>query len=356
MTNKRDYYEVLGVDRNASEDEIKKAFRRLAFQCHPDRNQGDASAAEKFKEINEASEVLCDASKRNAYDRFGHAGVDGSGGFGGFGFSGEGSIFEGFFNFFTDMAGGQGGPVRGGDIQVLLELSFAEAALGVEKTLHVSRTENCSECQGSGAKQGSQPVQCTECKGSGRVQRVQQNIFGRFSNVITCPRCAGSGKVVNDPCARCRGSGHERFERDIKITIPSGVDNGTRLQMAGHGHAGERGGMPGNLIIGIKVAPHELFTREDATVIYNLKVNFAQAALGAEVSVPTLYGDTSLKIPAGSQSGATFTLKGKGIPHFRRSGRGDEIVRLVVVTPDKLTKEQKKLFEELANSFGEGRK
>jgi molecular chaperone DnaJ len=265
---------------------------------------------------------------------------------------GEGNIFEGFFNFFTDMAGNaQNAPIRGSDIQMLIDLTFEEAALGVEKDLHVTRTENCSVCAGTGAKPGTQPVQCPECKGSGRVQRVQQSLFGRFANVVPCPRCGGSGKIITEPCTHCHGSGHERFERDIKLTVPAGVDNGTRMQMSGQGNAGERGGMAGNLIIAIQVAPHQFFTREESNIIYNLKVNFAQAALGAEVTVPTLYGDTGLKIPAGSQSGEVFALKGKGIPHFRRSGKGDELVKLVVVTPDKLTKEQKKLFEDLAASF-----
>jgi molecular chaperone DnaJ len=361
MANKRDYYEVLGVARNASDDDIKKAFRKLAFQYHPDKNPGDTTASEKFKELNEANEVLCDPNKRAAYDRYGHAGVDGSAqGFGGFGFgnmSGEGSIFEGFFNFFNDAAtANQTGPIRGGDIQMLLELTFEEAALGVEKTLHVARMENCSVCAGTGAKPGTTPVQCPECKGSGRIQRIQQSLFGRFANVVACPRCAGSGKIVTEPCPHCHGSGHERFERDIKLTVPAGVDNGTRMQMAGQGNAGERGGMAGNLLIGLQVAPHAFFTREESNIIYSLRVNFAQAALGTDVSIPTLYGDADLKIPAGSQSGAVFALRGKGIPHFRRSGKGDELVKLTVVTPDKLTKEQKKLFEELAASFDDKKK
>jgi molecular chaperone DnaJ len=287
--------------------------------------------------------------------------MDGSAsGFGGFGFGnmgGEGSVFEGFFNFFNDAAtAGQAGPMRGGDIQMLLELTFEEATLGVEKDLHIARTENCSVCQGTGAKPGTTPVQCPECKGSGRIQRIQQSLFGRFANVVPCPRCAGSGKIITEPCTHCHGSGHERFERDIKLTVPAGVDNGTRMQMAGQGNAGERGGMAGNLIIGIQVKPHQFFAREDSNIIYNLRINFAQAALGADISIPTLYGDTPLKVPAGSQSGEMFTLKGKGIPHFRRSGKGDELVKLVVTTPEKLTKEQKKLFEELAASFEDKKK
>jgi molecular chaperone DnaJ len=357
MSAKRDYYEVLGVGRNSSDDEIKQAFRKLAFQYHPDKNPGP-DAADKFKEASEAYQVLCDKEKRRAYDRFGHAGVEGvAGGFEGFGFGGVGSIFENFYNFFSDVSGGgHSTPERGEDIHVSLNLTFEEAALGVDKEIRITRSENCSVCYGSGAKPGTQPQTCSECKGSGRVQRVQQSLFGRFTNVAPCPRCSGSGQVITDACLNCRGSGHERFERNINLTIPAGVDNGVRMQMSGQGHAGGRGGMPGNLLANIHVKPHEYFQREDSNVIYSLKVNFAQAALGSDLEVPTLYGNTQLKVPAGSQGGDVFTLKGKGIPHFRRSGKGDQLVRLTVVTPDKLTKEQKRLFEELAVSFDEKRK
>ncbi|MCL1885290.1 MAG: molecular chaperone DnaJ [Dehalococcoidia bacterium] len=351
MTAKRDYYEVLGVGRNASNDEIKQAFRKLAFQYHPDKNPG-ADAADKFKEASEAYQVLCDQEKRQAYDRFGHSGVDGSSrGFEGFGFGGMGSIFEDFYNFFSDGSGSRSAPVRGEDIQVSLDLTFEEAALGVDKEIRIMRSENCSVCHGSGAKPGTQPQSCSECNGSGRVQRVQQSLFGRFTNVSACPRCSGSGQVITDACTNCRGSGHERFERKISITIPAGVDSGVRMQMSGQGHAGERGGTPGNLLANIRVKPHKFFLREDSNIIYNLKVNFAQAALGDDVLVPTLYGDATVKVLAGSQGGDVFTLRGKGIPHFRRSGKGDQLVRLTVVTPGKLTKEQKHLFEELAASF-----
>lgn len=358
MATKRDYYEVLGVSRDASEEDIKKAFRKLAFQYHPDHNNGDG-ADDKFKELNEAYQVLADPDKRQAYDRFGHRAVDGSAqaGFEGFGFGGMGgvgSIFEDFYSFFTDAAAqSQRGPVRGDDLAYELRLTFEEAALGTEKELQIRRVENCSVCQGSGAKPGTQPVQCSECQGSGRVRRIQQSLFGRFTNVVVCPRCGGAGKVVAEPCPHCSGSGHETFERSIAVTIPAGVDDGTRLQMSGQGDAGQRGGPAGNLIIGLRVARHQFFQRDGADVIYNLKLNFAQAALGVEFSVPTLYGEAPLKVPPGTQNGAVFTLKGKGIPHFRRSGKGDQLVRLTVVTPEKLTKEQKRLFEELAQSFEE---
>jgi molecular chaperone DnaJ len=355
MSAKRDYYEVLGVARNASDDDIKKAFRKLAFQYHPDKN-ADGNAAEKFKEINEAYQILADPDKRSAYDRFGHSATDGSSpGFGGFGFGnmgGVGSIFEDFYSFFNDAATqAQQGPVKGADLAYELKLSFEEAALGAEKEIKLRRTEYCSACQGSGAKAGTTPAACTDCNGSGRVKRIQQSLFGRFTNVVACPRCGGEGKIITEPCAHCRGSGREAFERQIAITIPAGVDNGTRMQLSGQGDVGDKGGPAGSIIVTLKVARHEFFQREDSDIIYDLPLNFAQAALGAEVAVPTLYGEAPLKIPAGAQSGSVFTLKGKGVPHFRRLGKGDEHVRLIVVTPEKLTKEQKRLFEELATSF-----
>ena len=351
MSNKRDYYDVLGVARSAGEDDIKQSFRKLAFQYHPDRNSSP-DAAEKFKEASEAYQILSDPEKRQAYDRFGHAGVDGSSrGFEGFGFGGMGGIFEDFYNFFSDASGRQNSPVNGDDIHLGLDLTFEEAALGTEKVVRISRSENCSVCHGSGAKEGTQPDQCPECKGSGRVQRVQQSIFGRFSNVSPCNRCSGTGQIVKDTCGSCGGNGHERFNREIKLVIPAGVDNGVRLQMSGQGHAGGRGGSPGNLLVSLKVKKHEFFQRDNNTVIYDLKVSVAQAALGAEVTVPTLYGDSSLKVPAGSQGGDVFTLRGKGIPFFRRSGKGDQLVHLTVVVPKKLSKEQKRLFEELDASF-----
>jgi len=354
MSTKRDYYEVLGIERNASDEDIKKAFRKLAFQYHPDKNH-DSGAAEQFKEINEAYQVLGDPDKRSAYDRFGHAGVNGapfggSGGFEGFGFGGFGEIFESFFGGMSGQA--SHGPQRGVDLRYELKLSFEEAALGTEKEIKIRRSEYCPDCKGSGAKADTELMSCADCGGTGQMRRIQQSIFGRFTNVITCPRCRGEGKVIGTPCSRCRGTGREGFERQIAVTIPAGVDEGTRIQLTGQGDAGERGGAAGNLFVDLKIKPHEVFRREDSTIIYNLSVNITQAALGAELSIPTLYGDTSLKIPAGSQNGAIFTLKGKGVPYFRRPGKGDEIVRLTVLTPEKLTREQKRILEELAATFG----
>jgi molecular chaperone DnaJ len=354
MATKRDYYEVLGISRDASEEDIKKAFRKLAFQYHPDHNSGDG-ASDKFKELNEAYQVLCDPDKRRTYDRFGHAGMSdnpfagGAGNFDGFGFGGFGEIFETFFGGANTQA--QRGPIRGGDLHYELKLTFIEASLGCEKEVSISRSEYCSVCQGSGAKPGTQPQSCPDCNGSGQIRRVQQSLFGRFTNVVACPRCRGEGKIVNDHCSHCRGSGRETFERQISVAIPPGVDDGTRIQLSGQGDAGDRGGIAGNVIVSLRVQSHELFQRNGSDIIFDLDINFAQAALGAEVNVPTLYGDALFKIPPASQTGSVFTLKGKGVPHFRRSGKGDQLVRLNVVTPEKLTKEQKHLFEQLAHSF-----
>ena len=353
MAVKRDYYEVLGVARGAATEEIKKAFRKLAFQYHPDHNQDDG-AAERFKEINEAYEVLADPKKRSAYDRFGHAGAEGlfGQGFEGFGFGGVGSIFEDFYDFFSDIATTpRQGPRRGADLHYDLTITFEEAALGCQKEIKIVRTEKCSLCRGSRAKPGSQPSTCADCNGSGRVRRVQQGIFGRFANIVVCPKCHGEGSIVTEPCPRCHGSGMEKTEGNIELNVPAGVDDGTELRLSGKGNVGERGGPAGNLYITIKVPPHQFFRREGVNILYELPVDFTQVALGAELMVPTLYGEVKLKIPAGSQSGETLRLKGKGITHFRRAGRGDQLVKLRVVTPEKLTKEQRHIFQELAKSF-----
>lgn len=351
MAAKRDYYEVLGVGRDASESEIKAAFRKLAFQYHPDRNKGDG-AEEKFKEINEAYEVLSDQEKRANYDRFGHAQNSFAGqGFDGFGFEGMGSIFDAFFGGRTATAARQA-PVRGVDIQYGLAITLEEAATGVEKELNISRTEHCTNCQGSGSKPGTQPTKCPDCNGTGQVRRVQQSIFGRFTNISTCFRCQGEGKIITDPCLQCKGSGKETFQRTIAVKIPAGVENGSRVRLSGEGDAGMRGGPAGNLYINVTVKEHRLFIREDDEILYDLPVNFAQAALGTEVEVPTLSGNVKLKIPAGSQAGEVFKLKNKGIPHLNGRGQGNQLVKIKVVTPESLTKKQRQLFEELAKELG----
>lgn len=355
MAVKRDYYEVLGVSRDASETEIKKAFRQQAFQCHPDHNR-DPGAEERFKELNEAYAILSDAEKRAAYDRYGHAGAEGvfGGGFEGFDFGGIGDIFDAFF-------GGTGGAARrasqhGADLKYSMTITFEEAALGCEKEVKVKRTELCSQCNGSGCKPGSAPQKCPTCGGTGQVRRVQRSIFGRFINAAVCDQCHGEGTVITDPCPQCRGKGTQQQERSISFDIPPGVDDGNTMRLNGKGDVGRKGGSPGDLYVQLSVKEHEYFTREGYDVIYDLPVNFAEAALGMEVEVPTLYGRSKVNVPAGSQTGKIFRLKDKGVPHLHRRKHGDQLVRLTVVTPDLLTKEQRQLFEQLAATMKKPRK
>ena len=353
MTSKRDYYEVIGVPSNASEEEVKKAFRRLALEYHPDRNQ-DPGAEERFKEINEAYQVLNNPEKRSAYDRFGHAGVGVNGGTGQ-GFEGF-DTFGGFGDIFDAFFGGVGtrtrtGPRRGGDIQARLALAFEEAALGVQKTVELSRTEICERCKGSRSEPGTSSEQCSTCRGTGQVRRSQQSLFGQFVQVVTCPTCTGEGQVITRPCSVCRGSGQERRTRKLEVNVPAGVEDGSQIRISGEGEAGRRGGPAGDLYIGLQVKPHKLFQREGYELLYEFSINFAQAALGQSVEVPTLHDPVPLKIPAGVQSGTVLRIKGKGIPHLHGSRRGDLLVTVRVVTPGHLNSEQQRLFEELAKSL-----
>jgi molecular chaperone DnaJ len=351
MATKRDYYEVLGVPRNASPEDIKKAFRKLAFQYHPDRNRDDG-ASEKFKEVNEAFEVLSDADKRASYDRFGHAGAENifGRGFEGFDFGGLGDIFEAFFD--GTRTSTRQSSQRGNDLRYNISLTFEEAALGCEREIDITRTEVCSTCHGTRAKPGSQPIRCTACDGTGQIRRVQRSIFGQFMNTSVCPQCHGEGTIVKDHCPDCRGIGFQKQKRHISVTIPAGIDDGNGIRISGEGDAGIRGGPAGNLFVVVTVKSHHFFTREGDNVVYELPVNFTQVALGTEVSIHTLHGESKLKIPSGSQTGRVFRLKGSGIPHLRGGGRGDQLVVLRVVTPESLNREQRKLFEELAKSLG----
>jgi molecular chaperone DnaJ len=350
MAIKRDYYEVLGVDRDASQEEIKRAYRKLAFQYHPDHNK-DKDAEEKFKEINEAYEVLSNPEQRATYDRFGAAGIPHFGrGFEGFDFGDLGSIFDTFFG--GGVRTRRTAPQQGTDLRYNLSISFEEAIFGCEKELEVVRTESCSLCHGTGSEPGSQPIRCPNCNGSGEIRRAQRSIFGQFINVTPCNRCHGEGRIISKPCPQCKGTGKERRRRNIVITIPPGVDDGITIRLSGEGNSGSRGGTPGNLYVILSVQEHELFEREGDDILYALALNFAQAALGDEIQVPTVDGHFSLKIPAGTQSGSLFRIKGKGAPHFRGHGRGDQIVRVHVVTPQSLDKDQKKLFQELAKTLG----
>jgi len=353
MSAKRDYYDVLGVGRSASQDEVKKAYRRLARQYHPDVNKSpDADA--KFKEINEAYQVLSDQEKRATYDRFGHAGVQGRWGdvsdFG-FGFGGFSDIFEDFFGFGT-RARTRRAPQRGADLRYDLTISFEEAIFGCERELEIPRYETCPHCRGSGAEPGTSPIRCPQCNGTGEIRRTQQSILGSFINVTTCPRCGGEGEIVTTPCGECRGQKHVRVTRTISVKVPAGVDNGTQIRLAGEGEPGVYGGPPGNLYVVLSVKPHRYFRRQDNNVILELAINVAQAALGDEVTVPTLEGEEKLVIPAGTQTGKVFRLRGKGVPYIRRNGRGDQLVIVQVAIPTDLSDEQKRLFKDLAKTLG----
>jgi molecular chaperone DnaJ len=349
-TQQRDYYEVLGVSRSAGPEEIKKAFRRLAMQYHPDRNK-EPGAEERFKEISQAYEVLSDPDKRAAYDRFGHAGVGAAGptGFEGFNFGGFGDIFDAFFGGTATRA--RRGPTRGADLRVTLTLSFEEAVFGAEKEIEVTRNETCSICGGLGAEPGSRPERCPTCHGTGEVRRVQQSIFGQFVNVATCERCRGEGRIITQPCRECRGTGRQRRTRTLAVRIPAGVDAGAQIRLTGEGDAGAQGGGPGNLYVLINVRPHPIFKRDEDDILYELGINVAQAALGAELRVPTLDGDVLLRIPPGTQSDKVFVLRERGVPHLRGGGRGDQLVRVRVVTPQNLTPEQRRLFQQLAETL-----
>ncbi len=355
MPIKRDYYEVLGLDRNATDEEIKRAFRKLAFEYHPDHNR-DGGAEDKFKEVNGAYEVLSDPDRRVTYDRFGHDGAEGlfGRGFQGTGFGGFGDIFEAFFGGVATAA--RHAPQFGADLHYGLTITLEEAAFGCEREINISRTENCSLCHGVGCRPGSQPSRCPNCNGAGQVHRVQQSIFGRFTTTTTCPRCRGEGRIITDPCPQCRGGGREKRQLSIFVKIPAGVDYGSQIQLSVEGEAGTRGGSPGNLYVALSVETHEFFVRDGDNIIYELPLNIAQAALGTEVEVPTLDGKTKLKVPAGSQTGKVIRLKGKGIPHLRGGGHGALLVRLFVVTPDSLTKRQHQILQELAASLGSAKR
>ena len=354
-TTKRDYYEVLGLSRNATQEDIRKAFRKLAFDNHPDRNK-DPGAEARFKEINEAYEVLSDDQKRTQFDRFGHAGATPFGrGFEGFeGFGGFGDIFDAFF-------GGQGGAARrgrtatverGADLAAALTIEFEEACLGAEREFEVSRAEPCDRCNGARSEPGSQLAQCSSCNGAGEVRRVERSIFGQFVNVATCGSCRGEGRVVTNPCSQCRGSGRERKRKSIAVKIPPGVPRGSQIRLRGEGELGKNGGPRGNLYVTLNVKEHPTFRREENDILYTLALNITQAALGDGVEVPTLNGPAALKVPAGTQPGTVFRLKGQGVPHLRGSGRGDELVEVEVVIPRSLNAEQKRLIEELGMTLG----
>ncbi len=352
MSN-RDYYEILGINRNASDDEIKAAFRKLARQYHPDVSK-EEGAEEKFKEINEAYGVLSDKDKRTRYDRFGKEGLGNMGG----GFhdytADFGDIFEELFGQFGFSTGrsSRRSPRRGRDFQMQVTLAFEEAVFGVEKEIEFQREETCSRCNGNGAEPGTTPLRCSTCKGQGEVRQVRQTFLGQMVQTAPCPTCNGRGETIASPCKTCRGGGLERKTIKKKVQIPAGVDNGTQIRLAGEGGPGTLGGPNGSLFLVLDVRPHQFFKRRENDILLNLDINVAQAVLGAEVAVPTLDGDEKLKIPSGTQPGKVFTMRGKGVPYLRRKDRGNQLVIVNVAVPTKLTKEQRELFEKLAESLG----
>ena len=353
-TVRKDYYVVLGVSRNASPEDLKKAFRRLAMKYHPDRNKDDG-AESRFKEIGEAYEVLSDAEKRSAYDRFGHAGLQGfdfGRGFDGADLGGFGDIFEAFFGG-TATGRRAREAQRGADRRIDIEIDFEHAVFGCEREIAVDRVERCRRCAGSGGEPGSKSPRCNTCEGSGQVRRVSRSFFGQFVNIATCPQCRGEGRTISDPCKDCRGSGRERKQRTLAVQIPAGVSDGARMRLNGEGDVGANGGSPGHLYLYIGVLPHPFFTREEDDLVYELEMNPAQASLGFETEVPTIDGGTiSLKIPAGVQSGTVFPQRRQGATRLHTGGRGDLLVRATVVTPTDLTDEQRELLQQLAHSFG----
>ncbi|MGC4084085.1 MAG: molecular chaperone DnaJ [Vicinamibacterales bacterium] len=349
--SKRDYYEVLGVTKTATDSELKSAYRKLAMKFHPDRNPGDKGAEESFKEAAEAYAILADPQKRAAYDRFGHQGVNQGPGGGGF----NPSVFNDFGDFadilggmfgFGDVFGGRkrGGPQRGADLRYDLEISFEEAARGTETAIQIPRQENCETCSGSGAAPGTQPATCSMCRGQGQVRRQQ----GFFTIATTCPQCRGAGRTVSKPCPTCHGSGRTAHERKITVKIPAGIATGQQLRLQNEGEGGTMGGQPGHLYVVIHVREHDFFKRDGTTLFCEIPVNFTTLALGGEITVPTLDGTETVKVPEGTQTGTTLRLRGKGMPDVNGRGKGDLFATVQVQTPKKLTKDQRQLLEQLA--------
>ena len=356
--SKRDYYEILGVAKDASEKELKKAYRRVAMKFHPDRNPGDKESEEKFKEANEAYEMLSDSQKRGAYDRYGHAGVDPSAGGGGFGGGGAGNFSDVFGDVFGDIFGGagggrgRGGPQRGSDLRYTLDLDLEEAVKGTTVKIKVPTLVGCGECKGSGAKKGSTPVTCTTCGGVGQV-RMQQ---GFFAVQQTCPNCRGKGKMISDPCRKCHGQGRLEEEKTLSVKVPAGVDTGDRIRLAGEGEAGPDGGPAGDLFVQISVRDHNIFERDGKHLYCEVPISFVDAALGGELEVPTLEGRVKLKVPSETQTGKLFRLRSKGVTPVRGGSAGDLLCRVVVETPVNLNKRQKELLEEFHDTLSNGSK
>ncbi|KAF1302883.1 molecular chaperone DnaJ [Enterococcus saccharolyticus] len=365
MATKRDYYEVLGLQKGASDDEIKKAYRKLSKKYHPDINK-EADAEAKFKEVSEAYEILSDPQKRAAYDQYGHAGTDanyggaggGFGGFGGGGFSGAGG-FGGFEDIFESFFGGGGrtvnpnAPRQGEDLQYSINLTFEEAIFGIEKEIQYKRDETCHTCDGSGAKPGTHPETCHKCHGSGTINVERQTPLGRVMSRQTCDVCHGTGKEIKDVCGTCHGTGHEKKTHSVKVNVPAGVENGQQMRLAGQGEAGTNGGPYGDLYVVFYVEESDIFDRDGGEIFYELPLNFVQAALGDEINVPTVHGEVKLKIPAGTQTGTKFRLRGKGAPRLRGGGNGDQQVTVKIITPRNLNESQKEALRQFAEVSGQ---
>lgn len=361
MSSKRDYYDILGIGKEASSEEIKKAFRKQAKNFHPDLNPDNKESEVKFKEVNEAYEVLSDADKKEKYDKFGHAAFENNGaGFGG-GFSGAGAGgFEDIFgDIFGDFFGGgstrqrRSGPKKGADLKIKLNISFEEAAFGVKKEVKISRMETCSHCHGEGAEPGTGKKTCHTCNGAGSVRSVQSTPFGQFSNVRTCPTCEGTGKIIETPCKVCGGSGKESKSRNISINIPAGVDSDSIIPLRGEGNHGDKGAPAGDLYVYLNIKPHKYFNRDGYDVWYDMSISYATAVLGNTVEVPTLEGKVKYSIPEGTTTGTVFRLKNKGITHLRGGGKGSQYVRVIIDTPKKINEKQRKILLEFAKESGE---
>jgi molecular chaperone DnaJ len=350
----KDFYEILGVSRDADEKEIKRAYRKKARELHPDVNKDDPDAERKFKELSEAYEILSEPDKRARYDRYGHEGInDNDFNFDDFARGGFGGFEDIFDMFFGGGMGQQRGPRRGNDLQYRMEISFEEAAFGAKKEITIPRTETCPTCHGIGAKPGTQTKTCPKCHGTGQIRISQQTAFGQFTQTRICDRCGGEGRIVDTPCPDCNGLGRIRKQRKITVNIPAGVDNGTKLRMPGEGEAGERGASSGDLYIVLNVRSHKIFKRNNDDIYCPVPINFVQAILGDEIEVPTLEGKVKLTIPEGTQPGATFRLKNKGIAHLNGYGRGDEYIKIKVIIPKSLNKEQKELLYKFAELSGD---
>ena len=364
MAEKRDYYEVLGVQKGATQDEIKKAYRKITKENHPDLHPGDKACEERFKEANEAYEILSDEEKRQKYDQFGHAAFDpnagfgGGGGFGGFdGFGGFGDIFGDIFGGFGGFGGGArsnpNAPRKGENLRTNVNISFEEAAFGCKKEVTVIRVESCPDCGGSGCAEGTTPEICPDCGGSGHVRVNQRTPFGMVQSTSQCPKCGGTGKIIHQPCKTCKGKGNVRRQQKIEVNVPAGIDDGQTISKTGAGNAGINGGPNGDLLVSVTVRPHARFERDGTSVLLEQELSYAQAVLGAEIEVPTIDGKVKLNIPEGTQPGAVFRLRGKGIPYLRGSGRGDQFITVTIKVPKNLSSSQKELLRQFAASMGD---